>query len=68
MLFVDSALAHGSDKDGEVGLFDEVMDLLKDTMANGTSINKNDGVLCSSEVLENDVDDVVFTLGLIIGL
>lgn len=65
VFFVNSTFTHRSDKDGEICLFDEVVNFVKDTMTNGTSIDKDDRVLCGTEVLENDVNDVCFALGII---
>lgn len=65
MFFVNSTFTHGSDKDGEICLFDEIMNLVKNTMTDSTSINKDDRVLCRTEVLENDFHDVCFAFGII---
>lgn len=65
MFFVNSTFSHRSDKDGEICLFDEIVNLVQDTMTDGTSIDKDDRVLCSAEVLENNVNDVCFALGII---
>lgn len=68
VLFVDGALAHGRDKDGQFALFDELVHFIENVVSNGAGVNENDGLLRGVKIAHNDVDDVVFPLGLILGL
>jgi hypothetical protein len=65
VLFVNSTFAHRSDKDWEICLFNEVMNLVKDTVTDSTSIDEDDRALRSTEILENNIDDVCFTLRIV---
>ena len=62
VLLIDSTLAHGRDKHGELRLVDQIVDLGEHTVSNGASVHENDGVLGAAQVLEHDVDDIVLLL------
>lgn len=59
---VDSALTHGSNKSGDAGLSDQLVGLLQSTVPDCASIDKDDRVLSSVKVLEDNIDDIVLLL------
>lgn len=65
MFFINSTFSHRSDKDREICLFDEIMNLIKNTMTDSTSIDKDDRVLCGTEIFEDNVNDICFALRII---
>lgn len=65
---IHGALAHGSDKDWEVGLVNELMNLIHNTMSNSTSIDKKDRLLSSIDSLEHFLNDKVLLLEVIVRL
>lgn len=68
MVFVHSALAHGSDKDGKLKLVDELMHLLDDAMSDGAGIDQDDRAGSGVHGLEDLFDDKVLALGVVLGL
>lgn len=65
VVLVDGGLAHGSHEDGQVGLLQEGVDLGEDTVADGTGIDEDDGLLGLRKSLDDEVDNVVLALGLV---
>ena len=59
VLFIDGALAHGCDERGQVGLFDEIMDLLEDAVADSAGIHEDYRPLGLAQTPDHDIDDVV---------
>jgi len=68
VVLVHSTLTHGGDKDGKVELVDELVNLLDNTVADSTRVDKNDRALSSVHSLEDLFNDKVLVSGVVLRL
>lgn len=59
---INSTLTHGGNEGGEARLLDELVNLIKTSETDGTSVNKDDGVLGLLERAHDNVSDVLLSL------
>jgi hypothetical protein len=68
VVLIHSTLTHGGDKDGKVELVDELVNLLHNTVADSTRVDKNDRALSSVHSLEDLFNDEVLVSGVVLRL
>lgn len=68
VVLVHSTFTHGGNKDGKVELVNELVNLLDNTMADSTRIDKDDRALSSVHSLEDLINDEVLVTGVVLRL